>query len=73
MTPDYYTVLGVASDADQELIRAAYLVLAKRYHPDSATAASLKNDEKFRSVTEAYENLRDPNRRRRYDMRQARQ
>jgi curved DNA-binding protein CbpA len=70
---DYYSVLGVASDADQELIRSAYLALAKRYHPDSATGASPKNDEKFRSVSEAYENLRDPNRRRQYDMRQARQ
>ena len=73
MIRDYYSVLGVASDADQELIRSAYLALAKRYHPDSATGASPKNDEKFRSVSEAYENLRDPNRRRQYDMRQARQ
>ena len=73
MTPDYYTVLGVDPDADQELIRAAYLALAKRYHPDSATATSPKNDDKFRSVTEAYENLRDPNRRRQYDMRQVRE
>ncbi|MEA2811488.1 MAG: DnaJ subfamily er 6 [Rhodospirillaceae bacterium] len=73
VTPNYYTVLGVASDANQELIRSAYLALAKRYHPDSATGASPKNDEKFRSVSEAYEKLRDPNRRKQYDMRQARQ
>jgi curved DNA-binding protein CbpA len=73
VTPDYYAVLGVASDANQELIRSAYLALAKRYHPDSATGASPKNDEKFRSVSEAYEKLRDPNRRKQYDMRQARQ
>jgi curved DNA-binding protein CbpA len=72
VTPDYYAVLGVGSDADQELIRSAYLALAKQYHPDSATAASPKNDEKFHSVSEAYENLRDPDRRREYDMRQAR-
>ena len=72
MTPDFYAVLGVGSDADQELIRSAYLALAKQYHPDSATAASPKNDEKFHSVSEAYENLRDPDRRREYDMRQAR-
>jgi hypothetical protein len=55
-----------------ELIRSAYLALAKQYHPDSATAASPKSDEKFHSVSEAYENLRDPDRRREYDMRQAR-
>ena len=72
MTHDYYAVLGVGSDADQELIRSAYLALAKQYHPDSATAASPKNDEKFHSVSEAYENLRDPDRRREYDMLQAR-
>jgi len=72
VTPDYYAVLGVGSDADQELIRSAYLALAKQYHPDSAAAASPKNDEKFHSVSEAYENLRDPDRRREYDMRQAR-
>jgi DnaJ domain len=72
VTPDYYAVLGVGSDADQELIRSAYLALAKQYHPDSATAASPKNDAKFHSVSEAYENLRDPDRRREYDMRQAR-
>jgi curved DNA-binding protein CbpA len=72
VTPDYYAVLGVGSDADQELIRSAYLALAKQYHPDSATAGSPKNDEKFHAVSEAYENLRDPHRRREYDMRQAR-
>jgi hypothetical protein len=72
VTPDFYAVLGVGSDADQELIRSAYLALAKQYHPDSATAASPKNDEKFHAVSEAYENLRDPDRRREYDMRQAR-
>ena len=37
MTPDYYTQLGVAPGAEDEIIRAAYLVLAKRYHPDTAT------------------------------------
>jgi curved DNA-binding protein CbpA len=73
VTPDYYKVLCVDSDADQELIRSAFLALAKRYHPDSATGASPKNDEKFRSVTEAYENLRDPNRRLQYDMRRVRE
>jgi DnaJ domain len=72
VTPDFYAVLGVGSDADQELIRSAYLALAKQYHPDSATAASPKNDAKFHAVSEAYENLRDPDRRREYDMRQAR-
>ena len=67
MTPDYYTLLGVAPGAEDEIIRAAYLVLAKRYHPDTATAASPHNVEKFRLIAEAYEVLRDPRRRAYYD------
>jgi curved DNA-binding protein CbpA len=67
MTPDYYTLLGVAPGAEDEIIRAAYLVLAKRYHPDTATAASPHNVEKFRLIAEAYEVLRDPRRRANYD------
>ena len=73
MTPDYYTLLGVAPGAEDEIIRAAYLVLAKRYHPDTATAASPHNVEKFRLITEAYEVLRDPRRRAYYDWCHARQ
>ena len=73
MTPDYYTMLGVAPGAEDELIRAAYLVLAKRYHPDTATAASPHNVEQFRLIAEAYEVLRDPRRRAYYDWCHARQ
>ena len=40
MTPDYYALLGVAREAEGEIIRAAYRVLARRYHPDAATTAS---------------------------------
>jgi curved DNA-binding protein CbpA len=73
MTPDYYTLLGVAPSAEDEIIRAAYLVLAKRYHPDTASAASTDNVEKFRLIAEAYEVLRDPPSRAYYDWSHARE
>jgi len=63
---DYYEVLGVAKDADENTIKRAYRKLAMKYHPDrnpdDTTAA-----ENFREVTEAYEVLTDPNKRTRYD------
>src|SRR5829696_6609561 len=73
MTPDYYTLLGVAPGAEDELIRTAYLALAKRYHPDTAAASSPHNVEQFRLIAEAYEVLRDPRRRAYYDWCHARQ
>jgi curved DNA-binding protein CbpA len=73
MTPDYYTRLGVAPSAEDEIIRAAYLVLAKRYHPDTSTAASPHDVERFRLITEAYDVLRDPRRRAYYDWCHARE
>jgi len=63
--PDYYAVLGVALDATPAEIKKAYRTLAKRYHPDvnpSSDAAA-----RFREITEAYDTLIDPDRRRRYD------
>ena len=73
MTPDYYTLLGVSRGAEAEIVRAAYLALARRYHPDAATAASPHDAEKFRLITEAYEVLRDPRRREYYDWGHSRQ
>jgi len=73
LTLDYYALLNVVPDAEHEIIRAAYLVLAKRYHPDAATAASLHDVEKFQLITEAYDVLRDPDSRAQYDKHHARQ
>ena len=59
---DYYEVLGIDRNADDATIKKAYRVLAKKYHPD--TVANLgeeikkKATEKFRSVNEAYEELK---------------
>jgi len=64
---DFYEVLGVGRDATEDDIKKAFRGLARKYHPDAnpddPTAA-----ERFREATEAYETLRDPERRRRYDM-----
>jgi curved DNA-binding protein CbpA len=63
--PDHYVTLGVSPDASTAQIKKAYRTLAKRYHPDvnpSSDAAA-----RFREITEAYDTLIDPDRRRRYD------
>lgn len=60
----HYDVLSVPVDADDGTIRSAFRRLARQYHPDVGTGSS---SEKFREVTEAYETLIDPLRRRTYD------
>lgn len=63
---DYYAILGVPRDADEQAIKSAYRRLARQYHPDvnpdKATAT-----EKFKEINEAYTVLSDPEKRRRYD------
>lgn len=61
---DYYVVLGIAEDADEETIRSAFRALARRYHPDVGAGSS---PAQFQRAREAYETLVDPERRRQYD------
>lgn len=63
---DYYKVLGVSRDADENAIKKAYRKLAKKYHPD-ANAGSAQAEEKFKEATEAYTVLSDPEKRKMYD------
>lgn len=66
---NFYAVLGVPRDADDETIRRAYRILARRYHPDSGPGSSA---ERFRQANEAYATLIDPGRRQTYDLSQSR-
>ena len=63
---DYYDVLGISRSADKGTIKRAYRKLAKKYHPDT-NAGNAQAEEKFKEAAEAYEVLRDPNRRAQYD------
>ncbi|MDD4107990.1 MAG: molecular chaperone DnaJ [Prolixibacteraceae bacterium] len=63
---DYYEVLGVSRDATADEIKKAYRKMALRYHPDK-NPGDKESEEKFKEAAEAYEVLRDPNKKQRYD------
>jgi len=62
---DYYQILGVTRDASAEDIKKAYRRLARKYHPDVSKEA--RAEERFKEVAEAYEVLREPEKRAAYD------
>jgi curved DNA-binding protein len=62
---DYYAVLGVPRDAGQEAVKKAYRALARKLHPDVNRDAGA--EAQFKRVNEAYEVLKDPEKRAKYD------
>lgn len=63
---DYYEVLGVAKNASDDEIKKAYKKMAIKYHPDR-NPDNKEAEEKFKEAAEAYDVLRDPQKRARYD------
>src|SRR3989344_9631537 len=60
---DYYEILGVNKTASADELKKAYRRLAIQYHPDKDGG----DESKFKEVNEAYEVLKDPSKRQRYD------
>ena len=63
---DFYDVLGIGRDADEKAIKSAYRNLAKQHHPDR-NPDDKSAEEKFREASEAYDVLKDPQKRAAYD------
>jgi curved DNA-binding protein len=66
---DYYKIMGVAEDASADDIKKAYKRLARKYHPDVSKEKNA--EQRFKDVGEAYEVLKDPDKRREYDQMKA--
>ena len=62
---DYYKTLGVEPDASADDIRRAYRKLARKYHPDRNKESG--SEDRFKEIGEAYEVLKDPEKRKQYD------
>lgn len=64
---DYYEVLGVAKTATDDELKKAYRKLAKKWHPDANADNKKEAEEKFKEISEAYEILSNPQKRKMYD------
>ncbi len=64
MPADYYEILQISPNADQETVRRIYKIQAQRFHPDNLESGDA---EMFKRIAEAYEVLSDPEKRTAYD------
>ena len=64
--PDYYKILGVGKNASDAEIKKAYRKLARQYHPDR-NAGDKQAEERFKEISQAYDVLSDPDKRKAYD------
>ncbi len=67
MKRDFYDVLGLTKGADDKAIKRAYHKLAKKYHPDTNQGDS-NAEQKFKEISEAYEVLSNPEKKKLYDL-----
>jgi DnaJ-class molecular chaperone len=65
---DYYAILGVPKNAAEKDIKSAYRKLARKWHPDANPKNAKEAEEKFKEISEAYEVLGDPEKRKKYDV-----
>ncbi|MFH1295649.1 MAG: J domain-containing protein [Bacteroidota bacterium] len=63
---DYYKILGISKTASQDEIKKSYRKLALKYHPDKNQGNKM-SEERFKEIGEAYEVLKDPEKRKKYD------
>ena len=63
---DLYKTLGISRNSNSDDIKKAYRALARKYHPD-LNSGDANAEEKFKTITEAYEVLADENSRKKYD------
>ncbi len=63
---DYYETMGVTRDVDDKTLKSAYRRLARKFHPD--VSEELDAEAKFKAIGEAYEVLKDPEKRAAYDL-----